>query len=60
LGREASGVETQSISELSALPAPGFDLSIEAAVCQGLVLIQRHAEVSKRGIIECGHVLTAS
>jgi hypothetical protein len=42
---------TSALSERSALPGHGFDLSIEAAVSQGLVLIQGHAAVTKGGII---------
>jgi len=45
---------TSPVSELAPLPGRGFDLRIEAAVSNGLILIQRHAEGSKRGIIEGG------
>jgi hypothetical protein len=45
---------TSPFSELAPLPGHGFDRRIEAAVSNGLILIQRHAEVSKRSIIEGG------
>jgi len=43
---------TSPCSELAPLPGHGFDLRIEAAVFNGLILIKRHAEVSKRSMVE--------
>jgi hypothetical protein len=45
---------TSPFSELAALTGQCFDLGVEAAVSDGLVLIQRHAEISKRGVIQGG------
>jgi hypothetical protein len=40
---------TSPFSELGALTGHCFDFGVEAAVSDGLVLIQRHAEIGKRG-----------
>jgi hypothetical protein len=45
---------TSPFSELAAQTGHCFDLAVEAAVSGGLVLIQRHAEIGKRGVIQGG------
>jgi len=52
--RCADSVLASALSQLATLPGYCLDFLVETIVADWLVLIERHAQVGARGVIQCG------